>query len=242
VAFQRCISPACGATYGVEEVRVACDVCGSLLDVIYDWNRLEPPTSFDFFERKWQRRYDPHDFSGVWRFYELLPFTPKAQIVTIDRDESHGLVRREHRRKPLRGFRRLQSGAWVFCERAVLFLQEAIERPPCGEHPGKTTSGQPACVEGGEHSRELRAGKRGERRITGAVGQLTNVAQVGVARVARARGQMHAERIEQCGIRRRRFRRVGNFRRPFGHAALRSQDGGRNRAVATLASSASRVW
>jgi len=83
VAFQRCISPACGATYGVEEVRVACEVCGSLLDVIYDWNRLEPPTSFDFFERKWQRRYDPHDFSGVWRFYELLPFTPKAQIVTI---------------------------------------------------------------------------------------------------------------------------------------------------------------
>ena len=43
VAFQRCISPVCGATYGVDEVRVACDVCGSLLDVVYDWDRLRPP-------------------------------------------------------------------------------------------------------------------------------------------------------------------------------------------------------
>jgi threonine synthase len=64
-------------------VRVACDVCGSLLDVVYDWNRLKPPDSFDFFERKWSRRADPLAFSGVWRFYELLPFVPQQQVVTI---------------------------------------------------------------------------------------------------------------------------------------------------------------
>lgn len=83
VAFQRCISPDCGTTYGIEEVRVACDVCGSLVDVIYDWNRLKPPTSFDFFEAKWSRRYEPLAHSGVWRFYELLPFAPRERVVTI---------------------------------------------------------------------------------------------------------------------------------------------------------------
>jgi threonine synthase len=75
--------PGCGAAYGIDEVRVDCGVCGSLLDVAYDWNRLSPPTSWKFFEQKWSRRYDPLDFSGVWRFRELLPFAPPEQIVTI---------------------------------------------------------------------------------------------------------------------------------------------------------------
>ena len=39
-AFQQCISPACGATYAIDEIRVACDRCGNLLDVAYDWDRL----------------------------------------------------------------------------------------------------------------------------------------------------------------------------------------------------------
>ena len=36
--FQRCISPRCGATYAIDEVRVACPRCGNLLDVAYDWH------------------------------------------------------------------------------------------------------------------------------------------------------------------------------------------------------------
>jgi len=64
-------------------VRVACDSCGGLLDVVYDWNRLRPPTSFDFFQRKWAQRNDPLALSGVWRFYELLPFAPRERVVTI---------------------------------------------------------------------------------------------------------------------------------------------------------------
>ena len=83
LAFQRCILPSCGATYGIDEVRVACDVCGNLLDVAYDWDRVRPPSSWQFFEQKWSRRYDPLDFSGVWRFRELFPFAPPEQIVTI---------------------------------------------------------------------------------------------------------------------------------------------------------------
>jgi len=83
VAFQRCIAPGCGATYGVDEVRVACGKCGSLLDVVYDWNRAQPPDSLRYFETKWSGRSNPLDFSGVWRFRDLLPFAPDEKIVTI---------------------------------------------------------------------------------------------------------------------------------------------------------------
>lgn len=75
--------PACGATYAVDEIRVACPACGGLLDVVYDWSRVRPPESLTWFEEKWSRRGDPLAFSGVWRFHELLPFAPPEQVVTI---------------------------------------------------------------------------------------------------------------------------------------------------------------
>ena len=65
------------------EIRVACDRCGGLLDVAYDWPRIGPPRSWKTFEDKWARRNDPHCFSGVWRFHELLPFMPVEQCVTV---------------------------------------------------------------------------------------------------------------------------------------------------------------
>lgn len=82
-AFQRCISPACGATYALDEIRVACDRCGDLLDVVYDWDRIGVPESLRMFEQKWSRRRDPHCFSGVWRFHDLLPFAPIEQCTTV---------------------------------------------------------------------------------------------------------------------------------------------------------------
>jgi len=82
-SFQQCISPACGATYGIDEVWVACPRCGNLLDVMYDWDRLRVPPSLRTFEEKWAHREDPHCFSGVWRFHELLPFAPLEQCVTV---------------------------------------------------------------------------------------------------------------------------------------------------------------
>jgi threonine synthase len=83
LVHQRCILPACGATYDVGEARTACGVCGALLDVEYDWDHLAPPDSWSFFAKRWAERNEPLSFSGVWRFRELLPFAKPEQIVTI---------------------------------------------------------------------------------------------------------------------------------------------------------------
>jgi len=83
VAFQRCLSPACGATYGIEEALVACPACGELLDVQYDWNRARPPASLSHFEQHWAHRNNPIRRSGLWRFRELLPFARPEKIITV---------------------------------------------------------------------------------------------------------------------------------------------------------------
>jgi threonine synthase len=83
LAFQKCISPACGATYSVAESRVACARCSSLLDVEYDWDRGQPPDGLRYFEQMWSRRHDPLRLSGVWRFHELLPFSDQRDVVTV---------------------------------------------------------------------------------------------------------------------------------------------------------------
>ncbi len=67
-AYQRCIDPSCAATFGVLEVLNACPACGSLLDVQYDWSKIEVPSSLKKFEDKWSTRRNPLHFSGVWRF------------------------------------------------------------------------------------------------------------------------------------------------------------------------------
>jgi threonine synthase len=94
-AFQRCISARCAKTYSVESTLVSCPACGNLLDVDYDWSALRP-ASFDTFTArattKGERCAAGHtpataamlDFSGVWRFRDLLPFFRNAsEIVTI---------------------------------------------------------------------------------------------------------------------------------------------------------------
>jgi threonine synthase len=87
-AFQKCISLACGATFDIMEVRVACPRCGSLLDILYDWEKLPRIKGLGFFEHRWSTKgvgvEGKLDFSGVWRFRELLPFYRSEQdIVTI---------------------------------------------------------------------------------------------------------------------------------------------------------------
>jgi threonine synthase len=82
-ACQVCIDPDCGQQYAVDEVRVACATCGGLLDVRYDWDRVPVPASLRDFEARWSNRRNPLDFSGVWRFRELLPFAPPEAVVTI---------------------------------------------------------------------------------------------------------------------------------------------------------------
>ncbi len=83
VVFQKCIDPVCGGTADLADTAFCCPKCGGLVDVAYDWNRLPVPKSLGHFEAKWGNRNNPLDFSGVWRFRELLPFAPDDAIVTI---------------------------------------------------------------------------------------------------------------------------------------------------------------
>lgn len=83
VACQRCIHPTCGTTVPLDSIVFRCPRCGGLLDVAYDWDRLSPPKSLRDFEARWARRTAPLDFSGVWRFRDLIPFAKAEQIATI---------------------------------------------------------------------------------------------------------------------------------------------------------------
>ena len=82
-AFQKCIHPDCHATFDVGQVLTSCPECGSLLDIGYDWSKLPVPTGMGYFQARWSNRLNPLDFSGVWRFRDLLPFAADDQIVTI---------------------------------------------------------------------------------------------------------------------------------------------------------------
>jgi threonine synthase len=82
-ALQRCIAPLCRATFDVSEVLTSCPDCGSLLDIDYEWDQLKVPKSLREFEARWTNRRNPLDFSGVWRFRDLLPFARDEDIVTI---------------------------------------------------------------------------------------------------------------------------------------------------------------
>ncbi|MFG0305236.1 MAG: threonine synthase [Phycisphaerales bacterium JB040] len=107
---QRCISHDCAAEYPVDRVLTACEKCGEMLDVCYDWDRAWPEgeRGFEVFARRGST-FSPTaeersaagadharggatesmlDFSGVWRFRELLPFWKlgehgAADIVTV---------------------------------------------------------------------------------------------------------------------------------------------------------------
>ena len=108
-AFQQCINPSCATTYAVDEVRVACTRCGSLLDIRYDWSRLPRLRNLEFFEGRWGTKGLAHegrlDFSGIWRFRELLPFyRTEDDIVTIGEGrtilQTADLLARQLNKKP----------------------------------------------------------------------------------------------------------------------------------------------
>ena len=104
VAYQKCINPDCGATYDSSEVVFNCRKCNSLLDIQYDWSKVRLPTKLSWFENRWATRHNPVDFSGVWRFRELLPFAADSEIVTIGEGQTilqkNDLLGREIGMKP----------------------------------------------------------------------------------------------------------------------------------------------
>ncbi|HQA90625.1 MAG TPA: threonine synthase, partial [Sedimentisphaerales bacterium] len=83
VAFQRCINPACGAEFDCGQAIFKCPKCGDLLDAQYDWDRVPVPGRLSEFGKRWATRDRRLDFSGVWRFRELLDFCPDEYKVTI---------------------------------------------------------------------------------------------------------------------------------------------------------------
>ena len=82
-AFQKCTNPDCGAEFECDQAIFKCPKCGDLLDVLYTWDKIEVPKKLSDFARRWANRSSPLDFSGVWRFRELLNFCDDKYKVTI---------------------------------------------------------------------------------------------------------------------------------------------------------------
>src|SRR4030042_312430 len=83
VAYQKCINPGCGAQFDCKESIFKCPKCGDLLDIQYNWDKVPVPDKLSEFGERWANRDKPLDFSGVWRFRELLNFCPDKHKVTI---------------------------------------------------------------------------------------------------------------------------------------------------------------
>jgi threonine synthase len=81
--FQKCINPACGAEFDVREVLFKCPKCSNLLDAQYDWDKTAVPKKMSDFGKRWATRENRLDFSGVWRFRELIDFCDDKFKVTI---------------------------------------------------------------------------------------------------------------------------------------------------------------
>ncbi len=82
-AYQKCINPDCGAEFSCQEAIFKCPKCGELLDARYNWDKIEVPNKLSDFAKRWSTRDNKLDFSGVWRFRELLNFCPDENKVTI---------------------------------------------------------------------------------------------------------------------------------------------------------------
>jgi threonine synthase len=83
IAFQKCINPHCNADFDIGQVLFKCPKCGDLLDCCYNWDKIPLPKKIIAFAKRWAIRNNPLDFSGVWRFRELLNFCDDNSKVTI---------------------------------------------------------------------------------------------------------------------------------------------------------------
>ena len=83
VAYQKCINPDCAAEFDCGQAMFKCPACGELLDIRYNWDKIKVPDKLSSFAERWANRNNPLDFSGVWRFRELLNFCENKYKVTI---------------------------------------------------------------------------------------------------------------------------------------------------------------
>ncbi len=93
---QKCLNVECAREYPVTDTLVGCRSCGELLDVVYRWDAAFPRNYWEVVERRALTKGNRAgagatpatdsalDFSGVWRFRDLLPFfADPSQIVSI---------------------------------------------------------------------------------------------------------------------------------------------------------------
>jgi threonine synthase len=83
VSLQKCISPDCGAEFGLREQIYVCKKCGGPLEIDCSLETVFDPKSL---VSQWQSRAtsrDERDRSGVWRYREVLPFDTNAPFVTL---------------------------------------------------------------------------------------------------------------------------------------------------------------
>jgi threonine synthase len=80
---QRCIRPACGASFGIHERIYACRNCCGPLEISAPLPSASEAAALRACWRARAGSLDPRDRSGVWRFREVLPFGDVAPIVTL---------------------------------------------------------------------------------------------------------------------------------------------------------------
>src|SRR5260370_20589912 len=82
-AFLQCIEQTCARRYPLDSKEHQCAGCGGLLDVQYDFPRVDPTS----LRKLWQQRKASSaivDQSGVWRFRDLLPFAPAGfEVISL---------------------------------------------------------------------------------------------------------------------------------------------------------------
>ena len=83
IAFQKCINPDCAAEFDCRQAMFKCPKCGELLDIKYNWDKVELPNKLSDISKRWATRNNKLDFSGVWRFRNLLNFCDDKYKVTV---------------------------------------------------------------------------------------------------------------------------------------------------------------
>jgi len=82
-AYQQCINPDCGAQFDCGQSMFKCPKCGDLLDIRYNWDRIELPKKLSDLSKRWATKSNKLDFSGVWRFRNFINFCDDKFKVTI---------------------------------------------------------------------------------------------------------------------------------------------------------------
>ena len=104
----RCINAVCGKSFSCEKKLYRCPVCSDLLDIVFEFPRgVDPEFLRQLF---WSRRSSNHplDFSGVWRYRELLPFDEADFRHVVTLGEGNTPLLEAPRSASYAGFKRLR--------------------------------------------------------------------------------------------------------------------------------------